>query len=141
VYSCLVAKYSLPYAQKVVFAKCKDGKVKEHDAAFADSEKILIHYLEAYFNGKANPAPLMSEWVEPLLAGSVEKLTQAFKGQENEMFNHTYDDYLKWLRRSSKEMQFDSAIDHWQQPAQNLFGELSSWYSKKSKSGADDGSL
>lgn len=127
VFSCLIKRYALPAAPAVVFAKSHSGKSK--DVGLVDPELMLIKYLDYYFQGKECTSPLMPEWVESILAGSVEDIQIAMN--HDDPFRQIYDEYVKWFGRTSPHVDAGSAIQQWRSMAQDLFQEVAiAWYPK-----------
>jgi len=125
----LVKSYNLPIEKNIFFAK--GHKSKKCD--FNDPETLLVNLITYYFNAKNSPSPLLPEWVVPIISGDSEDLQQNFQEAPSD-FKPIYDEYLKWLKRSSPHTDLHSAVQHWQSTAKTLFLEMgTSWYPKKVK--------
>lgn len=127
IFCCLIKSHALPIASEIIFAKSETGKSKL--ANFDAPEKLFVRYLEYYFQGKMCASPLLPDWAAPILSGSVADLQKVLKTEDP--FRQIFDEYLKWLGRSSPSMEASLLIEHWQATAQSLFLELGEkWYPK-----------
>lgn len=124
-FCCLKQRYALPIESRLIFIKGKKGA---KEMAFDEPSKLFVQLLDYYFKGGISP--LMPEWVAPLLKGDGDHLQKAVLGGEEE-FRPIYDEYLKWLRRSSPGIDLQENMEYWQQEAKSLFATMNAaWYSK-----------
>ena len=126
-YAALIERHELPLPKKVIFA---GSKCKVREIAFAQPLEKLERYLRYYFEAKTSLSPLMPAWIELILMGSAEQLLQKW-AQENEQdgFEQQYDEAVKWLMRSSPEIDAASVLENWQGCCRELYGEMAAaWY-------------
>lgn len=122
-FACLVNAYGLPIEPALVFGRGKKAERKKID--FPSSEDLLIRFVEYYIKNKKNLSPLMPEWIDPILNGSSDSLQQLFEENNNKNeFKPVYDEYLKWLVRTSPTLDLNSIIEGWQGTAKELFMDM-----------------
>ena len=127
VFSSLVAKHQLPVEQRVIFAKGE--KPRERILDFESPDMLIERYVRYYFKAKASPSPMAADWVSSILSGDASKIEKKIESESENSFRKQFDDYRKWLERSSPRMTV-GPLDHWQPVARYLFDDvLSNWYS------------
>ncbi len=130
VFCCLVNTYALPMAQRLLFVKGKQSKAKED--SFSQPQVLLTHFLEYYFLGLKSPSPLLPECVQPIMVGNFDKVKDLYQTAVEDEFRPTYDEYLKWMKRSSPHTDIEAGNSHWQALAKKLFVDMTqAWYPKK----------
>lgn len=134
---CLIKEHALPISPSILFVESSKPTRSINNE---DPKHLLSQYLGYYFKSQHSPSPLMPDWVAPILSRAESKLQELYDTDPEDAFNPTYDDYVKWLKRSSAHADISSAIENWNSTAQTLFVDLeTSWYSKKAKARAKEG--
>jgi len=110
----------------------KSGEAKQ--AWFENAEKLLIDYLNYFFEGKKNIVPLIPEWTKDFIsldyAELVDKIEDSLKNVHKPIFN----EYLHWIARDGAAFSCTSFAQEWPLKAKEIYGNLlNQWFSKRKK--------
>jgi exodeoxyribonuclease V gamma subunit len=118
VLQCLIEINKFPIEPQMIFIKGNKTKIRRISAG----KEALEDYLDYYLKARTSPSPLLPDHVKHVIAGNAEEFKAAFK--EDDPFRPEYDQYSKWFKRNSSDVELGSSIAHWQTKAQQLFMEL-----------------
>lgn len=138
VLASLIKLYSLPIAPQAIFVKGFNLQIK--DVSFNCPVEMLKAHLKHYLKSKKVISPLQPQWVASIIEADSEAFKKIFEATEDSDFNHNYNEYHKWLMRSSPIIDLEKSVQQWQMTAKALYGDLfANWHPKRNvKSKAAD---
>lgn len=119
VYCCLVEQHRLPLAKDALMVR--DGAEAISWKDDEDSFAALGEYASLYFEGLQSPSPLLPKCVEHLLEDRADKAEDVFRGSTDSTFAPTYDNYLKWIKRTSPSIDMEALGLYWKSRALKVF--------------------
>lgn len=102
--------------------------------SFPNYQELLSVLLNYYFTCRANPCPVLPEWIEEIAKGSPEELLKKMKTSLSDYQGGTFDAYTRWVFKEDDLPDPGIIIDQWQGIFTELFGCLENVFSKEGKS-------
>lgn len=134
---CLIDEYAMSISKQAIFIKGK--KVGCQTLDFASPHTMLVDFLKYYMRSLNQLSPLHPTWVSHILHADKESLQKEFQSDDENAFRPIYDEYLKWMVKSSPHINVEDSIKNWQPTAQSLFVAMNdAWFPKRASKGVHD---